>query len=355
MKHLLISAIAVLAAFSGAAVDDVKWLETSHNFGAFDEDLGPVTCTFKFVNTLDEPVSIVVARSSCGCTSPVYSRDAVEPGDTASISVTYDPAGRPGRFTKYVGVQLSAGPAQPKLYIKGTVVGSAKSVARRFPVDCGADMQLAKGVLMTGEVAKGQLRTVFLEAYNRSTDTIRPRIEGLPPYLEAVASPEAVPPGEQMSFIFYFHSARCEQYGLVCDTVYVCRDADSAVRCPLPTVAIVSEDFSKMTAKQLAKAPHCRLSETSLDFGRLGREPVSMECTVRNTGKSPLKLRRVYTADEGVAVSVSADTVKPGKEAVLTVTVDPRKLPGALLNARISIVTNDPDAPNTTLRAVGEL
>ncbi len=80
-----------------------------------------------------------------------------------------------------------------------------------------------------------------------------------------------------------------------------------------------------------------------------------MECTVRNTGKSPLKLRRVYTADEGVAVSVSADTVKPGKEAVLTVTVDPRKLPGALLNARISIVTNDPDAPNTTLRAVGEL
>lgn len=353
MKHFAMLAAAMLTALSAAA--DVKWLETTHDFGAFDEDLGPVSCTFRFVNTSDEPVAIVAARSSCGCTSPVYSRDAVEPGDTASISVTYDPAGRPGRFTKYVGVQLSDEVPQPKLYIKGTVVGSAKSVAHRFPVDCGPDLQLAKGVLMTGEVSKGQLRTVFLEAYNRSTDTIRPRIEGLPPYFEVTTTPDAVPPGEQLSFIFYFHSAKCPQYGLVTDTVYVSRDAGGDVRCPLPTVAIVSEDFSKMTPKQLEKAPHVRLSEASLDFGRLGTEPVTRTCTITNTGKSPLKIRRVYTADEGLSVAASADTVKPGKDATITVTVAPAGLPGALLNARISIITNDPDAPTTTLRAVGEL
>ena len=134
MKHifaLLTLATVCLTAYCRA---DVRWLETRHNFGAFDEDFGPATTEFKFVNTGDEPVSILGAHASCGCTTPKYPREAIAPGDTASITVTYDPAGRPGRFTKYVGVELSGDLPRIKLYVSGTVVGNERSIEGRFPV-----------------------------------------------------------------------------------------------------------------------------------------------------------------------------------------------------------------------------
>lgn len=345
----------ILSAVALSAQAGVNWLETTHDFGAFHEDLGPVDCTFRFVNTSDEPVAIVSARASCGCTSPKYPREAIAPGDTATISVTYDPAGRPGRFTKYIGVTLSDGEPMIKLYIKGSVVGSAQSVARRFPADCSPTLQLAKGVLMTGDVAKGQMRTVFLEGYNRSTDTIHPRVTDLPPYFEAVPSPAAVPPGEQMSFIFYFNSAKCPLYGIVNDTIAIWPDNAALEPCRIPSVALVREDFAKLSPKQLEKAPAISLSDSSLDFGKLGTSPASHTCTIRNTGKSTLIIRRIYTADSGVEVSIDRDTIKPGKDATVTVNVDPQKITGALLNARIAIICNDPYNANSTIRVVGEL
>ena len=119
MKTLRFITSVIIAALALSASADVTWLETTHDFGAFQEDLGPVSCQFRFVNTNSEPVAIVAARASCGCTTPQYPREAIAPGDTAVITVSYDPAARPGRFTKYIGVTLSDSEPMIKLYIKG--------------------------------------------------------------------------------------------------------------------------------------------------------------------------------------------------------------------------------------------
>ena len=119
-------------------------------------------------------------------------------------------------------------------------------------------------------------------------------------------------------------------------------------------MALVREDFAKLSPKQLEKAPKLFIADNTLDFGRLGTEPVTRTCTIKNIGKSPLIVRRIYTADRGIAVSVSRDTLKPGKEATVTVTVDPSQLTGALLNARIALICNDPYNANPSLRVVGE-
>ena len=47
-------------------------------------------------------------------------------------------------------------------------------------------------------------------------------------------------------------------------------------------------------------------------------------------------------------------TVKPGKKAVITVTTDPAVLDD-MLNARISVITNDPADATRTIRAVAEI
>ena len=75
--------------------------------------------------------------------------------------------------------------------------------------------------------------------------------------------------------------------------------------------------------------------------------------TLRNTGQSELVVRRVYSSDPGISVSIDKTKLKPGKEAVITATVDTAQLPGALLNARVAVITNDPGHPTQIIRLVG--
>lgn len=357
MKKILSALLISAAATTAYASESVEWLETTHNFGAFNENMGRVSTVFRFVNTSTEPVSIVAARASCGCTAPDYDRAPVAPGDTAGITVTYDPAGRPGRFSKYVAVDFSYEGSRQKLVIEGTVIGNSASVAQQYPAECTSMLRMSRGAAMMGDVVKGQLKTLFLKAYNSSHDSISPSVSNLPKYVSVTVAPERVAPGEQCSFIFYFRSDRCPLYGLVSDTVYVSPDPLSSTICPLPLTALVNEDFTKLSAKQLAKAPAIRIAEPSADFGTLDASGTPEERTVEiaNTGKSTLEIRRVYTVTPGVGVSADRTSIKPGKKAVVTVRVNPAELTGALLNSRIQVISNDPTQPIATIRAVGTL
>lgn len=352
-SRIIIAFLALLCALPVAA--QVKWLAIRHNFGAFSEDMGSVECRFRFVNAGKEPVSIITTHASCGCTAPIYDRGAVAPGDTSSILVTFNPAGRPGHFEKYVAIDFSNGQRRMKLYIEGTVIGSQSSVAHRFPVECCPGLQLSRGLVLAGELTKGQLRPVYLDAYNRSTDTIMPAVTDMPPYVDAEVSPRQVPPGQQFTFILYFNSTRCPVYGAVSDTLHITAGDGSGRGCDIPLVAMVKEDFSKLTAAERKKAPVAAVSSTQIDFGRLGDEVPERTFTIENKGKSPLKIRRVHTADPGVTVAVTADSVGKGDRAAVTVTVDPARLKGHILNARINVITNDPENPTIVVRAVGEL
>ena len=113
-----------------------RWLETEHDFGAFNEDDGKVSTEFKFINDSGEPLTIDHVRSSCGCTVPQYSKATINRGDTAAITVVYNPSGRPGRFSKSLMVKLSNDSTE-RLLIKGVVIGAQNTLRSRFPVAVG--------------------------------------------------------------------------------------------------------------------------------------------------------------------------------------------------------------------------
>lgn len=353
MKKILLAILCAATVAATSATESVRWLETRHNFGAFNEEMGPVSTTFRFVNTGDEPVAIVAARPSCGCTAPKYSRDAIAPGDTAYITVTFDPKMRPGRFSKYVAVDLSFVDSRQKLVISGTVVGAAPSLEQQYPEECAAKMRLARNAVLMGNITKGELKTYFLKAYNGGSDTLMPKVTEAPSYITANVAPEKVAPGEQCSFIFYFDSSKCPEYGLVRDTVQISPMADAG--CSMPIMAIVAEDFTKMSDKDRAKAPVLKIESERMDFGtfKAGDSPISRTMAIENAGHSVLELRRVYSLSPGVQVSCNKTHLKPGQKAEVTVTVFPSQLQGDRLMAGISIIANDPLNPVQKFLAVG--
>ena len=127
-SHIMAAGLLIASTATALAQPKAQWLSTTHDFGAFDEDLGSVTTYFKVVNTGDKPLSILNVRASCGCTSPTYSHKPVASGDTGQVAVTYNPAGRPGKFDKKVRVETNADPSTATLTIRGVVIGDRQTL-----------------------------------------------------------------------------------------------------------------------------------------------------------------------------------------------------------------------------------
>ena len=81
----------------------------------------PVKTTFRFVNDGAAPLVIYSAEAGCGCTTASFTREAVSPGHSGTIAVTFD-AATPGRFEKQIVVRSNAKPEVKVLYIRGDVV-----------------------------------------------------------------------------------------------------------------------------------------------------------------------------------------------------------------------------------------
>ena len=76
---------------------------------------------FVFTNNGTEPLIIMNAQGSCGCTVPTWPREPIAPGATAVIGVKYD-TNRPGPFTKTITLTSNSKETPSKvLTIKGNV------------------------------------------------------------------------------------------------------------------------------------------------------------------------------------------------------------------------------------------
>ncbi len=94
--------------------------DTVHNFGTMHEG-ELVEYEFSFTNNGKTPLLITSAVGSCGCTVPEYPKDAVQPGKSAIMKVTFNSAGKMGHQEKSVTIHANTVQNIQMLYIKADV------------------------------------------------------------------------------------------------------------------------------------------------------------------------------------------------------------------------------------------
>lgn len=104
----------------------ISFVEKSHDFGTIKEANGPVSYEFEFKNVGNEPLVILSATASCGCTRPEYPEKPINPGEKGKIKVTYNPVGRPGEFDRKVKIRTNDSSRRPILKITGVVIPEHK-------------------------------------------------------------------------------------------------------------------------------------------------------------------------------------------------------------------------------------
>jgi hypothetical protein len=123
---LAIANYATFGQTASASKDDlavVKWEETTHDFGKIPQGV-PVTYEFKFTNKGKTPFIMTNVQTSCGCTTPSWTRDPVAPGGEGHVKVTYN-ASNPNAFDKTITVSANIEGGLVPLHIKGEVQAAA--------------------------------------------------------------------------------------------------------------------------------------------------------------------------------------------------------------------------------------
>ena len=120
------------------AVEVVQVKESTHDFGKIPQGR-PANYTFEIVNTGKVPLKLDNVQASCGCTTPVWEKEAIAPGATSKIIVGYN-AYAEGFFEKTITIQYNQGQTK-MLTIKGTVYKAPPGSAPD-----NASVRLLKGI-----------------------------------------------------------------------------------------------------------------------------------------------------------------------------------------------------------------
>lgn len=132
MKNLILAVFLGLTSTFAWAQTEAEKTPTEASFAKFDKTLnnfgiiehhGDGTCTFTFTNTGKQALIVKNVSTSCGCTTPDYSKEPVAPGKKGFIKAKYD-TNRVGPFEKTLTV-IFMDDSQVRLTIKGNVKPSS--------------------------------------------------------------------------------------------------------------------------------------------------------------------------------------------------------------------------------------
>jgi hypothetical protein len=98
---------------------EITFEQTEYDFGIIPYDSN-ATYKFVFRNTGRDPLVLNNVKASCGCTTPVWSKEPVARKDTSCIKVHYDTK-RVGPFQKTIMVYSNAKNSPVILTIRGEV------------------------------------------------------------------------------------------------------------------------------------------------------------------------------------------------------------------------------------------
>jgi len=344
-----------VAIFAQQQTPNISFSLTQHDFGAIEEDGGVVTNKFEFTNTGNQPLIISSVKASCGCTTPKWTNVPVPPGGTGFVSAAYNPKGRPGPFNKTITVTSNAEQERVVLTISGDVKPREKTVEDEYPQIMG-NLRLKTNRVNFSTIFNSEKRTEEIEVINPSTEPLKLAFESVPSHIKITLEPKYLQAQEKGKILVTYDAKMKNDWGTVSEpNIMVVVNGKKEAQNNLYITANIEEDFSKLSAAQLAKAPIFEVEKETFEFGELKQgESVEHEFKFKNTGSSDLIIRKTQAACGCTAVTLGETVIKPGKEGSIKTKFNSAGKTGRQ-NKTITVTTNDPKKPKIVLWIKGDV
>jgi hypothetical protein len=324
----------------------IQFHEESFDFGKVVEKDGPVTHVFEFTNAYNKPLKILLVKPSCGCTTPDWSKEEIQPGKSGFIKAEFNPKGRPGFFNKTLTVTTNAESKPIILQIKGSVVSDAQKIASEFDVARGS-WRVKSTSLNLGKIyIKNEYVVREFQIMNGGKKSVRylEKYDG-PAYIRVNIEPKILQPGEIGIIRMGYNGKLRNAYGFQSDNVVIHTDDESQSDKSFNVLATLEDYFPELTSQEAAKAPRLQVNQTALDFGRIKQnQATAREVTVTNQGQSILELRSIQGNCTCITTEVNKQSLKTGQSATIRISFNPQDRKGTQQKA-VTIYSNDPKDP----------
>lgn len=337
----------------------------AHDFGKINEADGPVKARFSFRNQAGRPLKVFSVKASCGCTTPSWPRELIQPSQSGQITAVYNPRNRPGRFQKSIQVRavttdqlddkgnvLRPNQAQViRLELKGQVIPAPKGPEERFPYFIGG-LRFSTNHLALGRTPHNGQQSRSLVMYNQSADTITLKRFALPGdflAVEPALEEQPLGPKDSLRVTFHYDASAVDAFGFKHDRFSLRTDDPQKPNKSFYVSANLYEDFSHLSPDERAKAPVLAVDQQTQNFGAIDdttRQSTTFE--LRNKGKQPLLIRNLKTSCACLTATQPAKPIPPGETYPLKVSFDPSGMHGPQ-NKILTLRINAPETPVTRL------
>lgn len=327
----------------------IKFVSDNINLGNINENGGSVTETFKFVNTGKKPLKVLSVLTSCGCTTPDWTRTEVKTGDTGRIVTVFNPKGKDGNFFKNLTVITNGDPQNVIISIEGAVYSTNKERQAMFPHQSG-NLLMSVSKLELPAQKEDKVDTFWVGLFNDGPDMLFINKIGTPGMIKADPEKAVLKSQSGVNIMLTYDGKLAKGLGTFIDTIYLGTSDKIEPTKILPVKAKIVQNFDNLTPEQLANAPALTLKQTDGDIGQLYQgETGTFTFEVTNTGKSDLVIRKVISDCKCIQSEIPKGPIKKGAKAKVLVSYN-SKGKHRNIEEKVILVANDPNHPETVLK-----
>lgn len=333
----------------------VSFDEKVHDFGDILLSDGPVSCVFTFRNVGQKPFVIHQIASSCGCTTPTWTREPVMPGQSGRIDVSFSNDQGPYPFEKTLTVYISELKDRPViLKIKGQAHEKKKKIEEIFTVRLG-QLGLRQDSYTIGYIEKGILKADETEIANLSGRAVKVEATDVSEGLLISVSPNPIPAKSKAKLVYSVDTRKMKADAWGRRSFTAAFKADGRRQPGAITVTgVIKDNFTNMTESQMKKAGAPVVEKSYYEFGTIAPGTI-VEATfqIRNKGSEPLVIHKIDKKSDAVTVISAAPlSIKSGACASVRVRLDTSAQEGEVLEI-LTLVTNSPAKPLVNLFVTG--
>lgn len=341
---------------------EIVFDHTKHNFGKIAESIRFASHRYPFTNTGNKTLFIQQVHTSCGCTTPDWTRDSIPPGGTGFIEARYETTNRFGDFKKSITVYSNAVLAPlVHLDIEGDVLKEEIDPNAAPIPDMGQMAYSAPSItfnpLYDNQIDSQTIRITNQTPYTANFSAIESK--DIPKYLKITSFPTTLEPNETGKFSVVIDGSKINHYGFSTIELPFTTDNPVALSNAMYINFSRKQYFPKFSAKQLTKKAKITTDKPVINFGKqVAGDILINEVKITNTGASDLIIHEL-SSDCG-CISLKYDVKKyptfpnakmiiaPGQSQTVKIFFE-TVLKKGNANYGIWIVCNDPTNPELTI------
>jgi len=331
------------------AIPEAEFVSKTHDFGNIEEAEGLQTHIFRFRNTGNSNLRIIDVKSSCRCTTSDWTKAEVAPQNEGCLKITFDPANRPGRFTKRISVITNCRTTVIDLFISGNVI-PAEGVFRGMI----GPLKSSSSKFDLGTIKDTEITIEKIEFVNETENSILIKVLSKADYYDLNVYPNSIQPKESGYFELKLFPDKVTNYGMNSEllSLHISSSVTDLIRIPL--VFIVEEDFGKLSASDLNKAPTASIEQKFIQLGNVKRgEKQTVQIGIKNSGKSDLIIRGLQTGKDCRLIT-KPEIILPNERKEIILEIIFNSVSKNFVRS-IFIISNDPSKPSQTVKISAQI